>query len=83
MTRRWTPSPRIPAIRARARTHLPSTEREGERLHAGLEELDVELSIGYPSRLSNQLIQALLGDRAFTGVLDVTSMARAWRLSIE
>jgi hypothetical protein len=35
------------------------------------------------SRLSNQLIQALLGDRASTLVVYVTSMACARRLSIE
>ena len=60
-----------------------SAERERERLHTGIEELDLELAIGDRSRLSNQLIQALLGDRAFTLVVYVTSMVRARRLSID
>jgi hypothetical protein len=41
-----------------------STERKGERSQAGIEELDLELAIGNRSRLSNQLIKALRGDRA-------------------
>jgi hypothetical protein len=39
-----------------------SAERERERLHTGIEELDLELAIGDRSRLTNQLIQALLGE---------------------
>ena len=53
----------------------PSAERERERLHTGIEELDLELSLGDRSRLSNQLIQALLGDRAVTLLICITSMA--------
>ena len=60
-----------------------SAERERERLHTGIEELDLELAIGDRSRLSNQLIQTLLGDRSFTLVVYVTSMVRARRLSID
>jgi hypothetical protein len=36
----------------------PSAERERERFHAGIEKLDLELSIGDRSRLSNQLLEA-------------------------
>src|SRR5947208_1333286 len=60
-----------------------SAERERERLHTGIEELDLELAIGDRSRLSNQLIQALLGDRAVALVVYVSSMARARRPSID
>jgi hypothetical protein len=44
-------------------------QRERERLHTGIEELDLELWIDDRSRLSNQLIEALVGDRvvAFRG----------------
>ena len=72
------------AVEARERQKTcSSAERERERFHAGIEELDLELSIGDRSRLSNQLIQALLGDRAVALVVDVTSMACARRLSID
>jgi hypothetical protein len=75
-------------IETKRRTSLgdcayPSTEREGERFHAGFEKLDLELSVGDRSRLSNQLIQALLGDRAVTLRVDITSMACARRLSVD
>jgi hypothetical protein len=56
-----------------------SAERERERLHTGIEALDLDLAIGDRSRLSNQLIQALLGDRAHTLVVYVTSVVRARR----
>ena len=61
----------------------PSAESERERLHTGIEELDLELSLGDRSRPSNQLIQALLGDRAVTMLIYITSMACARRLSID
>jgi hypothetical protein len=61
----------------------PSAEGERERFHIGIEELDLEPSIGDRSGLSNQLIQALLGDRAVALVVDVSSMARARRPSID
>ena len=50
-----------------------SSEREGERFHAGIEKLDLELSFFDRSRLSNQLIEALLGDRSVTLVVDITN----------
>ena len=61
----------------------PSAERESERFHAGIEKLDLELSIDDRSRLSNQLIQPLLRDRAITSLVYVTSMAYARRLSVD
>src|SRR4051812_18229235 len=62
---------------------LVSTEREGERFHPGIEKLDLELSVGDRSRLSNQLIQALLGDRAVTLLVDIAAMACARRSSVD
>ena len=64
-------------------TATASAERERERLHAGIEKLDLELSIGDWSRLSNQLIQALLGDRAVALLVYVTPVAGARRLSVD
>ena len=66
--------------------HFPASllaEREGERLHTGIEKLDFELAIGDRSRLSNQLIQAVLGDSTFALVVDVASMVRTRRPSID
>src|SRR5437867_5903944 len=60
-----------------------STKRERERFDARIEELDLELSLGDRPRLSNQLIQALLRDRAVALVVYITSMARARRLSVD
>ena len=54
----------------------PSAERERERRHTGIEELDFELALGDRSGLSNQLIQAWLRNRAVTFVVYITSMAR-------
>lgn len=76
------------SVRGSRRRHpedcvVASAECESERLHAGIEKLDLELAIGDRSRLSNELIQALLGDRAATVIVYVTSMARARRLSID
>jgi hypothetical protein len=45
------------AIRLRQRFGGVSAEGEGERLHASIEELDLELSIDDRLRLSDQLIQ--------------------------
>jgi hypothetical protein len=53
----------------------PSAEREGERFHAGIEKLDLELSIDDRFRLSNQLIQALVRDRPVTLLVYITAMA--------
>jgi hypothetical protein len=58
-------------------------EREGERLHTGIEKLDFELAIGDWPRLSNQLIQPMLADGAGTSIVYVASMIRARRLSID
>src|SRR5689334_18702954 len=51
-----------------------SAECERERLHTGLQELDLELAVGDRSGLANQLVQALLGDRASAEVVDVDAM---------
>jgi hypothetical protein len=50
---------------------------------SGVEKLDFEFSIGDRSRLSNQLIQAWLRNRAETLFVDITSMAHTRRLSID
>src|SRR5882762_1209968 len=48
-----------------------SAERERKRLHARIEELDLELSVSDGVRLSDQLIQPLFGNRAVALVVDV------------
>src|SRR5436309_1088209 len=47
---------RVPAPPGRSRTANLSAEGEGKRLHAGLQELDLELSIGNRIQLSDELI---------------------------
>src|SRR2546421_1703985 len=60
-----------------------SAERERKRLHARIEELNLELWVGEGGRLSDQLIQALFGNRAVALVVDVDPVSSAWRLSID
>ena len=52
-----------------------SAERERERLHASVEELDLELSIADRSRLSEQLIQALFDGRAVAAGVHVAAVS--------
>jgi hypothetical protein len=49
-----------------ARTFCGSAEREGVGLHLRLEKLDLELAIGDGRRLSDQLVQPLIGGAAAT-----------------
>src|SRR5256885_15959587 len=58
-------------------------ERERKSLHAGIEKLDLEPSIGDRLRLSDQLIQPLLGNRAVALFVDIDSVGGARRLSID
>jgi hypothetical protein len=60
-----------------------SAERERKDLHAGIEKLDLDLSIGDGLRLSDQLIEALLGNCAVALVVNVNSVSGARRLSID
>src|SRR5207249_1935989 len=60
-----------------------SAERERERLHARIEKLDRDLSIGDGLRLSDQLIQPLFRNRAVALVVNVKSVSRARRLPID
>ena len=59
-----------------------SAEREGERLHASIEELDLELSIDDRLRLSDQLIQPLFDHRAVAAVVHVEAVSRTRRLPV-
>ena len=54
-----------------------SAERERERLHAGIEELDLELSIDDRLRLSDQLIQPLFDHRAVAALVHVARREQA------
>src|SRR5262249_14358793 len=45
--------------------------------------LDFELSISNGLRLSDQLIEALFGDRTVALLVDVNSVRPAWRLSVD
>src|ERR1700674_5869382 len=60
-----------------------STEGERKRLHARIEKLDLELAISDGPRLPDQLIQPLVAHRAAALLVNVNSMSRARRLSIE
>src|SRR2546423_315379 len=62
---------------------LPSTERERECLHTRIEKLDLELSSNDGFGLPDQLIQPLLAHGAVTLSVDVESVRRAWRLTID
>jgi len=54
-----------------------SAERERKRLQARIEELDLEQSVRDGVRLSDQLIQPLLGNRAVALIVDVDSVSSA------
>src|SRR5262245_61444160 len=60
-----------------------SAEREREGFHVGIEKFDFELPIGDGLRLSDQLVQPLLGHLAIALFIDVASVRCAWRLSID
>ena len=60
-----------------------SAERERKSLHARTEKLDLELSIGDGLRLPDQLVQTLFGHCAVALLVNVNSVRRAWRLSID
>src|SRR5262245_10707967 len=60
-----------------------SAERERESLHARTEKFDFELSIGDGLRLPDQLVQPLFGHCAVALLVDVNSVRRAGRLSID
>ena len=60
-----------------------SAERERKGLHARIEKLDFELSIGDRHRLSDQLVQPLFGHCAVALLVNVNSVSRARRLSID
>jgi hypothetical protein len=54
-----------------------SAERERESLHARIEKLDFELSIGDGLRLSDQLVHPLFGNCAVALFVNVNSVSRA------
>src|SRR3989442_2389432 len=60
-----------------------SAERERKRLHARIEELNLELSVSDGGRMSDQLIQPLFCNRAVALVVDVDPVGSAWRLSMD
>src|SRR5262245_47873220 len=66
----------------RARQIGRSAEREGKGFNAGIEELDLEQSLGYGLRLPDQLIQPLFGNRTLALIVDVDAVGSAWRLAI-
>ena len=58
-------------------------ERERKSLHAGVGEFDLELAISDRLRLPDQLIQPRFYHRAAALVVDVNSVSRRGRLSID
>jgi hypothetical protein len=63
--------------------HDGSSEREAKSLHARTKKLDFKLVIGNWSGLPDQLVQSLLGNRTVALFVNVNSVRRAWRLSID
>src|SRR5438067_2527925 len=60
-----------------------STERERKGFRARIEELDLEQSIGDRLWLADQLVHPLVGNRADTLVVDISSVSGTRRLSID
>ena len=60
-----------------------SSEREAERLNTGIKKFDFELTIGDRSLLPDQLIKSLLGNYSFASFVNVISVGRPRRLSID
>src|SRR4030095_14230372 len=58
------------------------TEGDGERLNAGIQELDLKLAIHDGLRLSNQLVQPLFDNRAIAAGVHVRAMRGTWRLAV-
>ena len=68
--------------RAFGAADVASAERECERLHAGIEELDLEGAIDDRPRLPYQLIQPLFANGAAAAVVHVQAVSRTWRLPV-
>src|SRR5688572_10929188 len=62
---------------------LRSAERQAVRLGAWVEELDLDEALVDRVRLADELIQALVGQRAVARLVDVETVRRARRLAIE
>src|SRR4051812_29348744 len=60
-----------------------SAECERESLDARPQELDLELAFPDGSRLPDDLVEALFGHRTVALLVDVVSVRRAWRLSVD
>src|SRR5207245_11523370 len=65
------------------RLQAGSAERERKSFHTRIEKLDLELSIHDGFRLPDQLIHPLFGHRSVAALVDVDSVSRARRLSID
>src|SRR6185503_19250976 len=67
------------------RTRKPngSSESEGERLNAGIEEGDRERPVGHRTLLPDELVQLLAGDDSAPVGLHVDTRIVVWRLSVE
>src|ERR1700686_2647121 len=65
------------------RLRCGSAERERESLQSRIEKTHFELTIGDRLLLPDQLIQPLFANRAVALFVDVNTVSRAWRLSID
>ena len=74
---------RVPAPPGRSRTANLSAEGEGKRLHAGLQELDLELSIGNRIQLSDELIQPRFRHGAVALIVNVDAVPIARRVAVQ
>jgi len=62
---------------------LASAECEAKSLHARIKKLDFKLTIGNWTGLPDQLVQTLFDHRADALFVNIKSVRRAWRLSID
>jgi hypothetical protein len=60
-----------------------SAEGKRERVHAGIEKLDLELSVRDGFRLPDQLVHPFLSGGSLAAVVDVEAVICAGRLSVD
>src|SRR5262245_4179620 len=65
------------------RSRLASPECKGERLHAGIEELDLELPVGDWRGLADQLVQTRLDHRTVAAFVGIDAAGSPGRLPVD
>jgi hypothetical protein len=73
----------LPSTRSAPKFISASAECEAKSLHARIKKLDFKLAIGNWTGLPDQLVQTLFDHRADALFVNIKSVRRAWRLSID